>query len=66
LSFIAAHVRDHSTAMICLVQKCNWLCCNVGCHQKRIQPVRLGGDWRFQWYFVVKSQCGLAMYWKRD
>jgi len=25
-------VRDHSTAMICSVQKCNWLCCNVGCH----------------------------------
>jgi len=20
------------TAMICSVQKCNWLCCNVGCH----------------------------------
>jgi len=28
----AAHVRDHSAAMICSVQKCNWLCCNVGCH----------------------------------
>jgi len=26
----AAHVRDHSTARICSVQKCNWLCCNVG------------------------------------
>jgi len=25
-------VRDHSTAMICFVQKCNWLCRNVGCH----------------------------------
>jgi len=21
-----------SLAMICFVQKCNWLCCNVGCH----------------------------------
>jgi len=31
-SITAAHVRDHSTAMICSVQKCNWLCCNVGCH----------------------------------
>jgi len=32
-STTAAHdVRDHSTAMICSVQKCNWLCCNVGCH----------------------------------
>jgi len=31
-SITAVHVRDHSTAMICSVQKCNWLCCNVGCH----------------------------------
>jgi len=31
-SITAAHVRDHSTAMICSVQKCNRLCCNVGCH----------------------------------
>jgi len=31
-SITAAHVRDHSTAMICSVQNCNWLCCNVGCH----------------------------------
>jgi len=31
-SITAAHVRDHSTAMICSVQKCYWLCCNVGCH----------------------------------
>jgi len=31
-SIAAAHVRDHNTAMICSVQKCNWLCCNVGCH----------------------------------
>ena len=30
-SITAAHVRDHSTAMICFVQKCNWLCCNVSC-----------------------------------
>jgi len=30
-STTAAHVRDHSTVMICSVQKCNWLCCNVGC-----------------------------------
>jgi len=29
-SITAAHVRDHSTAMICSVQKCNWRCCNVG------------------------------------
>jgi len=29
--FTAAHVRDHNAAMICFVQKCNWLCCNVGC-----------------------------------
>ena len=33
---------DHSTAMICFVQKCNWLCCNVCCHvfgnrQRRIE-----------------------------
>ena len=29
----AAHVRDHSTAIISFVQKCNWFfCCNVGCH----------------------------------
>ena len=31
-SIIATHARDHSTAMICSVQKCNWLCCSVGCH----------------------------------
>jgi len=31
-SITAAHVRDHSTAMICSVQKCNWLSCNVGYH----------------------------------
>jgi len=31
-SITAAHVRDHSAAMICSVQKCNWLWCNVGCH----------------------------------
>jgi len=31
-SITAAHVRDDSTAMICSVQKCNWLCCCVGCH----------------------------------
>jgi len=31
-SIIAAHVKGHSTAMICSAQKCNWLCCNVGCH----------------------------------
>jgi len=31
-SLTAARVRDHRTAMICFVQKCNWLCCNVGCH----------------------------------
>ena len=31
-SITAAHVRDHSTTMVCSVQKCNWLCCNVGCH----------------------------------
>jgi len=30
-SITAAHVTDHSTAMICSVRKCNWLCCNVGC-----------------------------------
>jgi len=29
VSITAAHVRDHSTAMLCSVQKCNWLCCNV-------------------------------------
>jgi len=29
-SITAAHVRDHRTAMICSVQKSNWLCCNVG------------------------------------
>jgi len=27
----AAHVRDHSTAIICFVQKFNGLCFNVGC-----------------------------------
>jgi len=31
-SVAAAHVRDHSTVIICSIQKCNWLCCNVGCH----------------------------------
>jgi len=31
-SITAAHVRDHSTAMIFSVQKCNWLCCNASCH----------------------------------
>jgi len=31
-SITAAHVRDHSTVMICSVQKRNWRCCNVGCH----------------------------------
>jgi len=31
-SITAAHVRNHSTAMICSVQKCYWLCCSVGCH----------------------------------
>jgi len=31
-SITAVHVRDHSTAMICSVRKCNWICCNVGCH----------------------------------
>jgi len=25
-------MRNHSTAMICFVQKCNWLCSNAGCH----------------------------------
>ena len=25
-------MRDHSTAIICSMQKYNWLCCNVGCH----------------------------------
>jgi len=34
-SIIAAHVRHHSTAMICSVQKCNWRCCKVGCHAFR-------------------------------
>jgi len=32
LSITAAHVRDHSTTMICSLLKCNWLCCNVGYH----------------------------------
>jgi len=31
-SVAAAHVRDHRTAIICSVQKCNWLRCNVGYH----------------------------------
>jgi len=31
-SFTAAHVRDHNTAMICFMQKYNWLGCNFGCH----------------------------------
>jgi len=34
-STTTAHVRDHSTGMICSVQKCNWLCSNVGCHAFR-------------------------------
>jgi len=34
-SITAAHVRDHSTAMICSVQKYNWLCWSVGCHVLR-------------------------------
>jgi len=32
----AAHVRDHSTAMICSMQKCSWLCSNVGCYVFRM------------------------------
>jgi len=32
VSVAAAHVRDHSIAIIGSVQKCIWLCCNVGCH----------------------------------
>jgi len=31
-SITAAHVRTTVQAMICLVEKCNWLCCNVSCH----------------------------------
>ena len=31
-SIAAAHVRDHSATVICYMQKCNWLCYNVGCH----------------------------------
>jgi len=31
-SITAAHMKDHSSAMICSMQKRNWLCCNVGCH----------------------------------
>jgi len=31
-SITVAHVRVYSTAKICFVQKCNGLCCNVGCH----------------------------------
>jgi len=31
-SITAAHVRDHSTAIICFVQKFNGLCFNAGCH----------------------------------
>jgi len=31
-SITAAHVRDHSTAIICFVQKFNGLCFNIGCH----------------------------------
>jgi len=38
-SITAAHVSDHSTAMIFSVQKCNWLCCNVGCYVFRIDSV---------------------------
>jgi len=30
--FTAAHVRDYTTAWICFAWKCNWFCCNVGCH----------------------------------
>ena len=35
-SFTVAHVRDHSAAMICFVQKCNWLCYNIGCQHGAI------------------------------
>jgi len=39
-SIIAAYARDHSIAMICPVQKCNWLCCIFGCHVFRNrQPI---------------------------
>jgi len=31
-SITAAHVTDHSTAIICSMQKCDWLCCNIACH----------------------------------
>jgi len=31
-SITAAHVRDHSTAIVCFVQKFNGLCFNVSCH----------------------------------
>jgi len=44
-SSTAAHVRDQSTVIICSVQKCNWFCCNVGCHvfrnrQRITQPLQ--------------------------
>jgi len=35
MSVAAAQLRDHSTAIICSVHKCNCLCCNVGCHVVR-------------------------------
>jgi len=39
-SITAAHARDHSTSIVCSVEKCNWLCCNVGCHVFRNkQPI---------------------------
>jgi len=40
-SFTVAHVRDHSTAMICFVQKCNWLCCNVDRHVFRNRQCKI-------------------------
>jgi len=38
--FASANVRDHSAAMICFVQKCNWLCWNVGCHVFRKRQLK--------------------------
>jgi len=31
-SITAAHVKDHSTAIICFAQKFNELCFNADCH----------------------------------
>ena len=34
-SRVYLHVQDYNAAIVWFVQKCNWFCCNVGCHVLR-------------------------------